>query len=103
MNAILLLALTAKNSVAPAVISVALAEYATPLFIATQVSAFTAIRVILAPAESVTFALVPLVTLLYVVAGTVKYAPFLLVIDICEILVLLCIYLFDTGLLFVLQ
>jgi hypothetical protein len=102
MNAILLLALTAKNSVAPAVISVALAVYAVPA-IATQVSAFTATRAMEALAESVTFALVPLVTLLYVVAGTVKYAPFLLVIDICKILVLLCIYLIDTGSVFVLH
>ena len=84
MNAILLLADTAKNSVAPAVNSVALAVYAVPA-IAIQVSAFTATRAILALAESVTFALVPLVTVLYVVAGTVMYAPFLLVIDICKI------------------
>lgn len=79
MNAILLLLSTAKNSVAPAVISVALAVYAVPAN-ATQVSAFTATRAIDAVAESVTFALVPLVTLLYVLAGTVTYAPFLVVI-----------------------
>jgi hypothetical protein len=78
-NAILLFASTAKNSVAPAVISVALAVYAT-LPSATQVSAFTATRAIDAVAESVTFALVLPVTLLYVLAGTVTYAPFLVVI-----------------------
>ena len=90
LNAILLLPSTAKNSVAPAVINVALAVYAVPA-IATQVSAVTAIRAILALAESVTFALVALVTLLYVVVGTVTYAPFLLVIDICKIPELYCI------------
>jgi hypothetical protein len=91
MNAILLLAVTAKNSVAPAVISVALAEYAT-LPNAIQVSAFTAMRAIDAVAESVTLALVAPVTLLYVVAGTVMYAPFLLVIDMfLPFVVLSCI------------
>jgi len=79
MNDILLLAFTAKNSVAPAVISVALAVYAT-LANAIQVSAVTANRAIEAVAESVTFALFPLVTLLYVLAGTVTCAPFLVVI-----------------------
>ena len=57
----------------------------------------------LAFADSVTFAVVLLVTLLYVVAGTVTYEPFLLVIDICKIPELSCIYLIDTGLLFVLH
>jgi len=82
MNATRLLAVTAKNSVAPAVIRVALAEYAT-LPKANQVSAFTATLTIEAVDESVTFALVAAVTLLYVVAGAVTYAPFLAVIDIC--------------------
>jgi hypothetical protein len=96
MNETLLLAFTAKNSVAPAVMSVALAEYAT-LPSATQVSAFTATRAIDAVFESVTFALVPLVTLLYVLAGTVTYAPFLVVIVDMFFLLSYIVYLTCVG------